>query len=97
MVTKRKFGYYDQRGERCDGTIRSISRHLNDEAYKNGWTLDILTLSMLIESRGLAILDPYKQEISFLKDFLAEDHQEQSDIFQQEIEKLKNILKGAKE
>jgi transcriptional regulator with XRE-family HTH domain len=91
----QEYGYYDQRGERCDGTLRSLFRHLNNERHKNSWPLDLLTLSALLETRGIAILASHKQELPFLKEFLKQEHREQNSTFQQEKEHLEKIIQGA--
>ena len=88
-------GYYDQKGERCDGTLRSLFRHIHNERYKNSWPLDVLTLADLLETRGTIILATHKQELPFLKKFLAQENWKQSNIFQQEKEHLEKILQGA--
>src|SRR6266487_3158488 len=74
-------GYYDQKEERCDGTLRSLFRHIHNERHKNSWPLDILTLADLLETRGITIL--------------AQEYWKQSDIFQRENEHLAKILQGA--
>lgn len=88
-------GYYDQKGKRCDGTLRSLFRHLSIERHRNSWPLDILTLSMLLETRGIAILAPYKQEVSELIEFLKREQWEPNSVFQREKEHLEKILQGA--
>jgi hypothetical protein len=89
-----ELGYYDQGGEKCDGTIQAIFRRLKDERFRKGWVLDILTLSTLLEQRGMRILSPYKQQLPFLQEFLSRDHQDLGDIFQQEKKRLEKILEG---
>ncbi|MBV9691550.1 MAG: NACHT domain-containing protein [Ktedonobacteraceae bacterium] len=91
----QELGYYDQGGERCDGTIKSLFRRLGNEKHKNGWTLDLLTLSSLLEQRGMVILDSYKQQHSLLREFLAKDYQELDNTFQREKGHLRKILQGA--
>jgi transcriptional regulator with XRE-family HTH domain len=89
-----ELGYYDRGGEKCDGTIQAILRRLRDERFRKGWVLDMLTLSTLLEQRGMKILSPYKQQLPFLQEFLCRDHQDLGDIFQQEKERLEKILEG---
>ena len=90
----QELGYYDQGGEKCDGTIRALLRRLSNERYTNGRVLDILTLSTLLEQRGLSALAPFKHQLPIVKEFLSSDHQAQNDIFQQEKRRLSEILKG---
>lgn len=85
-------GYYDQGGERCDGTLQAILRHLKSERHRNNWILDMVTLSALLEKRGISILFPYKEDIPFLKAFLNKYHQEGSDLFQQEQKRLAKYI-----
>jgi hypothetical protein len=89
-----ELGYYDQGGEKCDGTIQAIFRRLKDESFRKGWVLDILTLSTLLEQRGMKILSPYKQQLPFLHEFLSREYQDLGDIFQQEKKRLEKILEG---
>jgi hypothetical protein len=91
----QELGYYDQGCERCDGTIRSLFRHLKNERHKNSWILDILTLSTLLEKRGKGILVSHEQQYSFLRDFLEKDFPELGHTFQQEKTRLREILRGA--
>ena len=87
-------GYYDQGGERCDGTIRAIFRHLRNERHRNSWVLDIATLATLLEQRGISILSSHNEDVPFLKEFLNKNHMEYSDIFQQEQKRLAKIVGG---
>ncbi len=64
-------GYYDKGGEICAGTVRAIVHHLKSESYKSYWILDILTLRMLLESRGVAVLSADPEYQSFLQEFLS--------------------------
>ncbi len=89
-----ELGYYDRGGEKCDGTIQAIFRRLRDERFRKGWVLDILTLSTLLEQRGVKILFPYRQQVPFLQEFLSRDYQDLGDIFQQEKKRLAEILEG---
>ncbi len=77
----------------CGKTIHALFRHLRDRRYQNGWALDILTLSALLEQRGVSILQAW--QVSFLKGFLQRDHSELGEIFQQEKDRLHRLLGGA--
>ena len=72
--------------------MRALFRRLRDEQHSNDWTLDLLTLSTLLETRGIAVLSSHEWQLPFLKEFISKDHQEQSDIFQQERKRLEKIL-----
>ncbi len=87
-------GYYDQGGERCDGTIRAIFRHLRNERHRNSWILDIVTLSTLLEQRGAEALSLHKEQLPLLREFLSANHQGTSDLFQQEKQRLEMIVEG---
>jgi hypothetical protein len=88
----QELGYYDQGGECVEGTLRALFRHLRYEQYKNGWPLDLLTLSTLLERRGQSILSSLKPQLPFLQEFLSREYQEQGDILSQEGERLKRLL-----
>jgi transcriptional regulator with XRE-family HTH domain len=83
-----------QRVDQCDNTVKALFRHLREDRYKNGWSLDILTLSTLLERRGMSILQAQTWQIPFLKNFLRKDHSELGDIFQQEKDRLQRLLEG---
>jgi hypothetical protein len=91
----QELGYDDQGGERCDGTVRALFRRLSSERYKNGWALDILTLSTLLEQRGRELLASHAQQLPLLREFLTRDHQKLGETFRQEKEHLEKILQGA--
>ena len=80
--------------DRCERTVAALFRHLGDERYKNGWALDILTLTTLIEQVGMSLFTAQPWHMSFLAGFLSREHPEQCDIFQQEKERLKHLLEG---
>lgn len=80
--------------DRCERTVAAIFRHLGDERYKNGWALDILTVTTLIEQVGMSVITVQPWYMSFLAEFLSREHPEQCDIFQQEKERLKHLLEG---
>jgi transcriptional regulator with XRE-family HTH domain len=88
-------GYYDRGGNRCDGTVRAIFRHLRSERYRSGWAIDLFTLRMLLEQRGTVVLSANQQHLPFLGEFLNKDHRGQGRAFQQEKQLLQDILKGA--
>ena len=88
----QELGYYDQDGERCDGTARAIFRRLKDKHFQSGWSLDILTLSTLLEKRGMIALSSQEHYLPFLKDFLRTDYPELGDTFQREKNHLQAIL-----
>lgn len=85
-------GYHDKGGESCAGTIRAIFRHLGSDRYRKAWVLDLLTLRMLLEKRGITILQTDKQFLPFLKAFLNGNHKLQGSRFQQEKKRLQEIL-----
>ena len=89
-------GYYDQGGDQCDGTLRSLFRHLNPERHKNSWVLDVLTLSALLETRGATILAAHQQQMPFLKALLGKEYWKQNQVIWQEKERLEKILDGVK-
>jgi len=74
-------------------TVAALFRHLQNVRYKNGWALDVLTLSALLELQGLSILDTHFWYKPFLKAFLDQDHRDQ--ILLQEKGRLKQFLEGA--
>ena len=74
-------------------TVAALFRHLQNVRYKNGWALDVLTLSALLELQGLSILDTHSWYKPFLKAFLDQDHRDQ--ILLQEKGRLKQFLEGA--
>lgn len=74
-------------------TVAALFRHLQNARYKNGWVLDVLTLSALLELQGLSILDTHPWYIPFLKAFLDQDHRDQ--ILLQEKGRLQKIIEGA--
>lgn len=86
--------YYVQTTERCDKTVAAIFRHLQDEGYKNGWTLDLFTLCSLLEQRDVSILDTDHSWLPILKEFISQEHRDQCDMFHEEKERLKQILEG---
>ncbi|GCE06119.1 NACHT domain-containing protein [Dictyobacter aurantiacus] len=85
-------GYYDAGEEKCSRTIKALLRRLSNKRYKNGWTLDILTLSALIESRGVDILIPYCHELAACLENVERESQNQSVMFEQEKERLNMLL-----
>jgi len=74
-------------------TVAALFRHLQNARYKNGWALDVLTLSALLELQGLSILDTNSWYTPFLKAFLDQDHRDQ--ILLEEKGRLKQFLEGA--
>jgi hypothetical protein len=84
--------YYDRGGEHCEKTIQAIFHHLGNTAYRHEWGLDLLTLRMLLEGRGLAIFASEKRYLPFLKEFLGKNDQGQGDVFQQEKQLLQETL-----
>ncbi|HZO72886.1 MAG TPA: NACHT domain-containing protein [Ktedonobacteraceae bacterium] len=79
----------------CGKTVQALFRHLQDERYRNGWPLDMLTLSTLLEMQGTSIIHEYAWQLSFLNMFLNQEHPNQSDIFRQEKNRLKKLIEGA--
>lgn len=86
--------YHDSAVSHCERTVIALFRHLRDERYKNGWALDILTLTTLLELTSMSILSEQPWQLSFLSEFLNREHLEQCDIFQQEKARLKKLLEG---
>lgn len=89
-------GFGDQGGRKCEGTVGAILRHLRSESYRNAWALDLITLRMLLERRGIIVLHTDDQYLAILKEFLNKDYPEQGIRFQQEKEHLSTILKKEK-
>jgi hypothetical protein len=87
--------YYIQGIEQCEKTVAALFRHLKDKHYQIGWSLDILTLTMLLERQGMSILRESQKD--FLNAFFQKDHSDLGKMFQQEKEHLKAILEGAME
>src|SRR5258708_4100771 len=85
-------GFLDKGGENCTGTVREIFYHLKNDRFRNLWLLELITLRMLLESRGLKILNADEQYISFLKQFLDRGYKQSNKIFQQEKRRLEKIL-----
>jgi hypothetical protein len=88
-------GYHDQGGETCEGTIQAIFRRLQDDRYRKGWALDLLTLATLIEQRGIKVLSSHQQHWDFLWQFCQQDYQDLGDLFQEEKNHVYTILQGA--
>jgi hypothetical protein len=74
-------------------TVAALFRHLQNARYKNGWALDVLTLSALLELQGLSIMYTHTWYMPFLKAFLDQDHRDQTLV--QEKVLLKQFLEGA--
>ena len=89
-------GYYDQGGERCEGTLTSIFRRLRRERYKTEWVLDLVTLCSLIERRGFSILSSHEKDFRFLEDFLQKDNHTHSQLLYQEKQHLAEVLQGVR-
>ena len=87
------FGSSEQTISCPEKTVAALFRHLQNVRYKNGWALDVLTLSALLELQGLSILDTHSWYKPFLKAFLDQDHRDQ--ILLQEKGRLKQFLEGA--
>lgn len=85
-------GYYDQGGAKCDGTLRAIFRHLNNERYQSGWALDLLTLRLLIKERGVSILDINEQYKEIITSFINREHLGRCEAFYQERELLRQAF-----
>ncbi len=85
-------GFLDKGPENCTGTVREIFYHLKNDRFRNLWLLELITLRMLLESRGLKILNADEQYISFLKQFLDRGYKQSNKIFQQEKRRLEKIL-----
>jgi transcriptional regulator with XRE-family HTH domain len=75
-------------------TVAALFRHLQNERYRNGWALDLFTLSTLIELRGPPILSAHTWYLPFLKQFLETNHSDQGAALLQEKERLKNLIEG---
>src|SRR5579884_112663 len=90
----QELGYTDLGGENCDRTIQAIFRRLKKEKFRVGWVLDMLTLSTLLEQRGLKVLSSYQEQLLFLQEFLQRNHQNMSDVFLEEKNRLEKILRG---
>lgn len=92
-------GYYDRGGEKCDGILRAIFRHLKSEKYKAIWALDLLTLRTLLqdERRGMSILQVNDEYTLILKDFLRKDTKDNSVVLDQEKKLMQNFLENTVE
>lgn len=86
-------GYYDRGGKKCDGTLRAIFRHLRGEEHKPAWALDLLTLRSLLETRGVMILEADSEYLPFLRAFLNDIHEGQSETLHREKEILRGTLR----
>jgi hypothetical protein len=84
--------YYIQEIEQCEKTVAALFRHLKDKDYQIGWSLDILTLTTLLQRQGTSILRESQKD--FLKAFFQKDYSDLGKTFQQENERLKVILEG---
>jgi transcriptional regulator with XRE-family HTH domain len=80
---------------RSEKTLAALFRHLQDARYKNGWALDLFTLSALLELQGPSILLTHAWYVPFLKAFLEREHPEQGAILLQEKKRLQHTLEGA--
>ncbi len=76
-------------------TVAALFRHLQNAQYKNGWSLDLFTLSVLLERQGLSILHTNTWYLQFIKAFLEKDHPEHGEILLQEKGRLRQIIEGA--
>ncbi|MEO8972030.1 MAG: NACHT domain-containing protein [Ktedonobacteraceae bacterium] len=83
-------------------TVAALFRHLQSERYKNGWTLDLFTLSALLEAQGPSILHTHAWYLPFLTTFLEREHSVEHGILllqekvrlHQLIERLEPPLEG---
>jgi transcriptional regulator with XRE-family HTH domain len=74
----------------CEKTISALFRHLRDEHYKIGWSLDILTLVSLIEQQGISILS--ENDWMFFDDFCQKEYS-LGPTFQEEKTRLEEFLR----
>jgi hypothetical protein len=83
---------YDLQGiDTCDKTVAAIFRHLGDDRCRNGWALDLFTLSTLLELQGISVLAAYSRQQPFLKGFLSTDHS-RGQLLAEEQERLHTLL-----
>lgn len=84
--------YASYQVDQCEKTVKALFRHLQDDHYRNGWSLDLLTLLTLIEMKGTSILQASSWYLPFLKGFLQQDHHEMVEVFLQEKNAMKHLL-----
>lgn len=78
---------------RSEKTVAALFRHLQYERYKNGWALDLFTLSALLEAQGSSILHTHAWYLPFLTTFLEREHSaEYGVILLQEKERLQRLI-----
>lgn len=75
-------------------TVAALFRHLENEHYKDGWALNLLTLSALLELQGVSILQTQAWYLPFLQAFLGRDDHRGA-ILLTEIERLQQLIEGA--
>jgi hypothetical protein len=83
--------YVDNGQKKCAGTIRAILRHLESEQYSYGWSLDMLTLRRLIETRGADVLE--QEQLNKVRKFLEAQSRQGQPSFRLEYRLLQNTLK----
>jgi serine/threonine protein kinase len=87
-------GYHDNRGRRCDCTVRALMDHLRDEKrFGILWTLDLITLRNLLERRGADLVRADESVAAFLRSFLQRPHPGRNAMFQEERQRLSDLLK----
>ncbi len=75
-------------------TVAALIRHLENERYRDGWALNLLTLSALLELQGASILQTQTWYLPFLQAFLGRnDHQ--GEVLLAEKERLQQLIEGA--
>jgi hypothetical protein len=84
--------YASYQVERCEKTVKALFRHLQDDRYRNGWSLDLLTLSTLIRMKGISILQASSWYLPFLRTFLHQDLQGLGELFLQEKSAMQHLL-----
>ena len=75
-------------------TVAALIHHLENERYRDGWALNLLTLTTLLELQGISILQTQTWYLPFLQAFLSgDDHQ--GEILLAEKERLQQLIEGA--
>ena len=72
-------------------TAIQANKYLSEQPLPN---LDLVTLSTLLEQRGAEALSLHKEQLPLLREFLSNNHQGTSDLFQQEKQRLEMIVEG---
>lgn len=87
------FDPFEQTITCSEKTVAALIRHLQNERYRDGWALNLLTLSALLELQGVAILEAQTWYLPFLQSFLYGNYEGEALLAQKE--RLRQLIEGA--